>query len=92
MSEQRRLRRLKERVNQHHTIALANHLADFYEFLSQKVKPSDQQVRDEFLKHKDAWYKHCDKHKLKNEVKDLFVLNVEHTWKRKQSQQTTKQE
>lgn len=87
MSEQRRKRRKQLRMAGGHLNVLASHLSQFYDFLEAEVKPSDQEVRETFIKHKEDWYKYCDSNKLKDSSKDLFVMNVEKRWKHKSSKQ-----
>lgn len=86
MSEQRRKKRKQLRESGGHLNVLASHLSQFYEFLESEVKPSDDEVRDTFKKHRDAWYKYCDSNQLTDSAKDLFVMNVEKMWKRNSQQ------
>lgn len=89
MSVKRHNKRKQLRMAGGHLNVLTSHLSLFYEFLEAEIKPSDQEVRETFLKHKEAWYKYCDSNKLKDSAKDLFVMNVEKRWKHKSSKETT---
>lgn len=88
MSKARNERRKRKRDAAKHTNALAVHLSEFYGFLSSSPKPSDEAVRETFIRHRNAWYKYCASHQLTESVKDLFTLNVEQAWKRNQDRQT----
>lgn len=82
-------RRIKNPINnipksKNYIEVLADLLGGFYEFLGEKVKPSDEEVRERFLKYKNSWFLYCDKQKLNNQIKDLFVLNIEKMWKHNQ--------
>lgn len=88
MSKARNERRRRQRDAGEHTNVLAVHLSTFYEFLSSSPKPSDEAVRETFVRHRNAWYKYCASHQLTESVKDLFTLNVEKAWKRNQDRQT----
>lgn len=87
MSKARNERRKRQRDAGKHTNVLAVHLSGFYEFLSSSPKPSDEAVRETFIRHRNAWYKYCASHKLTESAKDLFVMNVEKAWKRNQNKQ-----
>lgn len=86
MSEKRRKKRKQKRESGGHLNVLASYLSQFYELLESEIKPSDQEVRDTFIKHRDAWHKYCDSNKLTDSAKDLFVMNVEMMWKRRANQ------
>ena len=88
MSKARNERRKRKRDAAKHTNALAVHLSEFYGFLSSSPKPSDEAVRETFIRPRNAWYKYCASHQLTESVKDLFTLNVEKAWKRNQDRQT----
>lgn len=88
MSEQRRKKRKQQRESGGHLNVLASHLSLFYEFLEKKDKPSDEEVRSTFLKHKEDWYKYCDSHQLTDSSKDLFTMNVEKMWKHNTNKQS----
>ena len=83
MSDARRNRRKRERTESGHLNKLATLLSEFYEFLSSDVQPSNEEVRSKFIEQKEAWYKYCSSRKLNNQAKDLFVMNVEKTWRHK---------
>lgn len=82
MSQKRRLKRQAQRETSGMQQVLAGHLSEFYEFLETTPQPSNEEVRANLLEHKEEWFKYCDKNKLTDEQKDLFILNVEIFWKR----------
>lgn len=66
---------------------LANILGDFYEFLSAKEKPSNEAVRERFLKDQNDWVEYCTANKLTEESKELFKINVNAMWEKRKSKQ-----
>ena len=84
MSKARNERRKRQSK---HTNVLAVHLSEFYEFLSSSPKPSDEAVRETFIRHRNAWRNYCASHKLTESAKNLFVMNVEKAWKRNRDKQ-----
>lgn len=82
-------RRIKNQINnipksKNYIEVLADILGSFYEFLEEDAKPSDEEVRERFLNDKNSWFLYCNKQKLNNQIKDLFVLNIEKMWKHNQ--------
>lgn len=71
MSKARNERRKRQRDASKHTNVLAVHLSEFYEFLSSSPKPSDEAVRETFIRHRNAWHNYCASHKLTESAKDL---------------------
>lgn len=63
---------------------LADLLASFYEYLESDTQPTNEEVRERFLKDKNSWFLYCNKHNLNDQTKDLFVLNVDKMWKHNQ--------
>ena len=55
----------------------------FYEFLDQKPKPSNEEVRQEFINRENRWKKYCETHKLRKEASLLFNLEVSQTWEKR---------
>lgn len=82
----RNRRRAEERARSNANQALAVYLSDFYEYLSKRDKPTNEEVREMFTHCNNKWHKYCRKHKYTGEIKDLFVKNVDETWKRKKEQ------
>lgn len=52
----------------------------FYEFLEQPTKPSDEEVRNEFIKREQAWKRHCTQRGLTEEAKLMFNSEVSQSW------------
>lgn len=71
------------------TMALAELLGDYYEFLSKEEKPSDQEVRDRFIEANARWKKYCVQKSLTYQSQELFKINVAKMWEHnKQKSQT----
>lgn len=77
----RRTRRLIQRRNQKHLNKLATLLGRFYEFLSKKPRPSDEDVRKRFAQDNSVWQKYCLTHQLINAT-HLFSTNVREAWEK----------
>jgi hypothetical protein len=58
-------------------------LMGFYEFLEKHPKPSDQEVRDEFIRREKSWTHYCSANKLNNEAKLLFKKEVGAAWEKR---------
>lgn len=56
---------------------------DFYEFLEQKNKPSDAEVRQAFKEANAKWKHYCKKNGLAKTASDLFTKEVAESWRRR---------
>lgn len=86
MSYVRNTRRMQRKKDQQHLNVLAILLGGFYEFLSKKPQPTDDEVRKTFITSRNKWERYCTTHKLMN-ADHLFVLNVKEAWTRHTSKQ-----
>ena len=59
MSKARRIRRQQERAVAQHVSVLGELLGRFYTFLEKKPKPSDDEVRSEFIRQEQKWKWYC---------------------------------
>lgn len=80
MSYARNIRRIKRKEGQQHLNMLATLLGRFYEFLSSKPQPSDEEVRQKFIASDNQWKRYCATNQLMN-MDHLFVLNIKEAWK-----------
>ena len=87
MSISRRIRRAQERDAQKHFSVFGNILMGFYEFLEQTPKPSDEEVRQEFITREERWKRYCKSHKLSEEASLLFNKEVSISWEKRYTQQ-----
>lgn len=62
---------------------LKRHLRDFYNLLASKPKPSNEVIRDEFLRHEAEWRIYCTEHGLTAHLAELFNANVSVEWERR---------
>ena len=92
MSTNRRIRRERERNAQKHFAVFGSVLMGFYEILEKDPKPSDEEVRNEFIKRESYWKQYCLTHKLSEETSLLFNKEVSISWEqrytRKQNEST----
>lgn len=65
---------------------LAFLLGNFYDFLRQVDKPTDEQVREAFIQSEQEWIGFCKVRHLGDEYRKLFNLNVGEMWKRNAQQ------
>ena len=54
---------------------------DFYSFLECSPKPSDQEVRETFIKKEKEWKSYCRKHQLSDYTSNLFNYEVGESWR-----------
>ena len=83
MSQGRRKRRELERANEKIFNVFGKLLSEFYAFLEQKNKPTDQEVRTEFVKRDKEWKHYCAKNHLTHKASLLFNQEVAASWKKK---------
>lgn len=83
MSNARRIKREKARIMQTHFNVFGSILMGFYEFLEQKPKPSDEEVRNEFITREQRWKQYCKSHKLTEEASLLFNKEVSISWEKR---------
>ena len=81
MSENRRVRRAKQRFVQTIMAVLSDRLGKFYTFLEKSPKPSDEEVRSEFIRQEENWKRYCGANRLPEEVFVLFNQEVAISWK-----------
>lgn len=91
MSKARNLRRKRERSAEKHLNVLGELLGQFYTFLEQKDKPSDDLVRAVFLEKEKAWKHYCKTNGLPESAHLLFNNEVAQAWKNRYSTQNTMQ-
>lgn len=83
MSIKRRTNRAREREAQKHFNVFGDILMGFYEFLEKRPKPSDQEVREEFIARESRWKRYCDIHKLSTEASLMFNKEVSVSWQKR---------
>lgn len=86
MSITRRIKRAQERDSQKHFSVFGDILMGFYEFLEKKPKPTDEEVRTEFIEREERWKRYCKTHKLTEEASLLFNKEVAISWKERYAQ------
>ena len=84
------IKRRQRRAAQVHFAVLAEYLGRFYEFLSQAVQPSDDEVRDKFMYYNKLWHKYCAKKQLSISAYDSFTKQVAQLWERKKTKSADK--
>lgn len=87
MKISRRERRAQARQYEKHFNTLTRLLMNFYEFLEQQPKPSDEEVRATFLEYNKRWKDYCTKMQLNHYASSLFTKEVSEAWKHRYSQQ-----
>lgn len=78
----------RERKAQARTTMLAMNklgelLEEFYAFLDRQPKPSDQEVRDEFIRQENRWKRYCTVHQLTDKATLMFNQEVAVQWRTK---------
>ncbi len=81
MSKARRIKRQQERTVAKHLGVLGEVLGRFYTFLEKKPKPTDDEVRSEFIRSEQSWKQHCVKNHLNTRASLLFNQEVAQSWK-----------
>jgi len=76
----RKQRRIENRKKEEFSSTLTRLLSGFYDFLGQKNKPSDQEVRDEFTNRNGRWMQYCAKNHMMPKAYQLFKDNVREAW------------
>jgi hypothetical protein len=84
MSEARR----NKRKSQKHFKILGELLMGFYEFLENKEKPSDEEVRLEFIAREKRWKRYCSDNQLTQKTSLLFNKEVSRSWKDRYAKQS----
>ena len=87
MSITRRTKRAQERASQHHFNVFGTILMGFYEFLEKTPKPTDDEVRSEFIKREQHWRQYCKLHRLSEEASLLFNKEVSVSWEKRYKRQ-----
>lgn len=83
MSESRKERRARERETAKHFDYLGQLLMGFYTFLEQQEKPSNEQVRSEFVKRNENWKRYCRCHQLNERAALMFNNEVAISWEQR---------
>ena len=89
MSKARRIRRQQERAVAQHVSVLGELLGRFYTFLEKKPKPSDDEVRSEFIRQEQKWKLYCLNNHLNPRASLLFNQEVAQSWKSRYAKQNT---
>ena len=89
MSITRRIKRAQGRDSIKHFNVFGSILMGFYEFLEKTPKPSDEEVRNEFIKREQRWKQYCKTHKLTEEASLLFNKEVSISWEKRYKKQPT---
>lgn len=89
MSKARRMRRAQERAATKHFGVLGELLSGFYQFLEQKNKPTDEEVRTEFKSRERYWKSYCSANKLNERASLLFNQEVALSWKSRYAKQSS---
>lgn len=87
MSITRRIKRAQERASIKHFNVFGALLMGFYQFLEQDPKPSDEDVRKEFINREQRWKQYCKIHKLTEEASLLFNKEVSISWEERYKKQ-----
>lgn len=69
-----------------HDRKLKSLLFTFFDFLNKKPKPSDEEVRSEFLKREMAWKTYCILNHLDIRTSLMFNAKVSYEWESKFAQ------
>lgn len=87
MSKTRRIKRAQQRAAQKHFDVFGNILMRYYEFLEKTPKPTDDEVRDEFIKREQRWKQYCKSNHLTEEASLLFNKEVSQSWEKRYKEQ-----
>lgn len=87
MSKARRIKRQQERDFAKHMDYLGELLGRFYTFLERKPKPSDNEVRSEFIVYDKKWKSYCLHNQLNPRASLLFNQEVALSWKNRYAKQ-----
>lgn len=82
MSEEKHIPRAVKRKSQKHYSKLLDILSSFYNRIGHN-QLTDEEIRDTFTTHHQAWKKYCTNKELDDEAKQLFALEIKKTWERK---------
>lgn len=86
MSKTRRIKRAQQRDAQKHFSVFGNILMGFYEFLEQTPKPTDEEVRQEFINREARWKRYYKSNHLTEEASLLFNKEVSISWEKRYKQ------
>ena len=81
MSKARRSRLKQKQEHAKHLDMLVKTLKSFYEFLEMTPKPTDDDVRSEFIKSDNIWKTYCAQNHLNPRASLLFNQEVAKLWK-----------
>lgn len=88
MSKARRIKRQQERAVTKHLSMLGELLGRFYTFLEKTPKPSDDEVRSEFIRQEQNWKLYCINNHLNPRASLLFNQEVAQSWKHRYAKQS----
>lgn len=80
--------RRKRRNGKHHAAKISPHtkflmqlLTEYFNFLEQKDKPSDEEVREKFIAYDRRWVQYCNDSQFGPRASLLFNQQVARAWK-----------
>ncbi|MDD6104111.1 MAG: hypothetical protein PUB73_05845 [Bacteroidales bacterium] len=79
----RRERKAQARITMLAMNKLGELLEEFFAFLDKQPKPSDQEVRDEFIRQENRWKRYCVVHQLTDKATLMFNQEVAVQWRTK---------
>ena len=80
MSIYRRNRRMNQKQVTKHLAKLSDLLGEFYTFLEQSPKPTDEEVRAKFVKLESRWKGYCKANELSDQASLMFNREVSEAW------------
>ena len=83
MSITRRNRRAQERLALKRFNVLGDLLMGFYAFLEKSPKPSDEEVRSEFIWREQRWKQYCKSQNMTVEASQMFNKEVSASWEKR---------
>lgn len=72
-----------KKPKRNHIEMLAFLLGNFYDYLGQENRPTDEEVRERFKSDEAEWVQFCDTNNLTEDTKKLFNVNVSAMWERR---------
>lgn len=79
----RRERKAQARITMLAMNKLGELLEEYFTFLDRQPKPSDQEVRDEFIRQENRWKRYCTVHQLTDKATLMFNQEVAVQWRTK---------
>ena len=87
MSRTRRIKRAQLRNAKKNSKIFGDILMGLYEFFEKTQKPTDEEVRSEFIKREERWKKYCKSHHLTEEASLMFNKEVSISWEKRYKKQ-----